>query len=116
MSGMQKVTSSNIAEVGYNSESKVLVVRFIQSNSLYAYYDVPKQIFDELVAASSKGGYFSKSIKDVFTTKLIQESDLIGIFASLKKSTKPKKKFNYEKALKQATSLVNVFPGAAIFF
>jgi hypothetical protein len=58
----QSVTSSNILEVGYDEPSQTLEVLF-KGGHVYQYFDVPKAIFDELVGASSPGGYLNSEIK-----------------------------------------------------
>jgi len=59
------VTSSNISEIAYEPEKKILSVRFIKSG-IYRYFDVPEHIFEELRDAESVGKYFSEWIKGVF--------------------------------------------------
>jgi hypothetical protein len=55
----QSVESTVIDAVGY---SRVLEIRF-ESGRIYQYYDVPQEIFDEMVAAQSKGKYFNSHIR-----------------------------------------------------
>lgn len=57
---MIPVASSDIASVGY--EGTTLHIRF-NSGGLYAYYNVPTRIYNSLMSASSKGGYFHANIK-----------------------------------------------------
>jgi KTSC domain len=56
------VTSSNIAEIGYDQESSTLEVLF-RSGGLYQYFNVPSQEHQALMAASSHGGYLNEFIK-----------------------------------------------------
>ena len=56
------VASHNIYSVGYDSNSKVLEIEF-NTHSVYRYYEVPEDVYDELMAAESKGSYFFKKIK-----------------------------------------------------
>jgi hypothetical protein len=58
-----KVTSSNIASIGYDQSEQVLEVEF-NSNSVYQYFNVPKSVFDALMKASSHGSYFNSNIKN----------------------------------------------------
>ena len=60
-----EVESSNIASIGYVSETNGLLVRF-KSGNTYTYSDVPKDIYDEFVNSKSKGKYFAEHIKEVF--------------------------------------------------
>ena len=62
------VSSSNLAAVGY--ENGVLQIRF-QSGRAYAYFDVPEQVYSELMRASSHGSYFNAHIKDVYRYRQI---------------------------------------------
>jgi tyrosyl-tRNA synthetase len=57
------VDSSNIKSIGYDSNSKTLEVEF-QSGAVYQYYDVPENIYAELMNTNSYGGFFVSLIKD----------------------------------------------------
>ena len=59
---MQKVESSNINKVGYDEETGTLHVEFHRNKVVYRYVDVPKTVFEELVASPSVGGYFHKNV------------------------------------------------------
>lgn len=59
------VASSNLASVGYDEKSQTLEVEF-QDGSVYQYYNVPKTIYDQLMAESSKGKYLAANIKGQF--------------------------------------------------
>lgn len=59
---MQPVSSSNLAAVGYDEESSTLRVEFLNGTS-YEYYNVPKEVFEDLLNAGSKGQYFNANIK-----------------------------------------------------
>ena len=61
----ETVSSSNIAEIGYDEDRRVLEVLF-HSGSVYQYFDVPPQIFGELRQASSIGQYVNSNIKGVY--------------------------------------------------
>jgi len=61
---MIKVQSSNLDSVGYDEETKTPVIKF--HNGAYKYFGVPKQIFLNLLNASSKGEYHADFIKDVY--------------------------------------------------
>lgn len=55
---MIPVNSRNLASVGYDFQTQTLYVRFRQ-NSLYAYFDVPQYIYNELLRSPSKGQYLN---------------------------------------------------------
>ena len=64
------VQSSNIESVGYNPESKELLVCF-KNGYDYRYYGVPIEEFQELLAAGSKGKYLNAHIKDKYRYKKV---------------------------------------------
>ena len=66
---MQPVKSSLLDKVGYDPEAKVLAVQMNYSSDVYLYRDVPQDIFDDLLAAESKGGFYVKNIKGKYKTE-----------------------------------------------
>lgn len=60
------VSSSNIASVGYDAEQKTLEVEF-NSGSVYQYFEVPKEVYEGMLAAGSVGKYFNQHVKDVYS-------------------------------------------------
>ena len=59
---MHYVDSSNIEAVGYDETARELHVRFLSSGT-YVYHGVPQDVYDELMAAPSKGSYLNRVIK-----------------------------------------------------
>ena len=59
------VDSSTIADVGYDEASMTLEVGF-RNGAVYQYFDVPQSLYQELMAASSKGAFLSSQIKNNF--------------------------------------------------
>ena len=59
---MIPVTSSNLSAVGYDYESATLRVQFLKGG-LFEYQGVPSNVYEELMAAGSKGQYFDQFIK-----------------------------------------------------
>ena len=59
---MIPVDSSNIAAIGYSAVCRVLQVDFLTGRR-YRYHDVPSQVFDGFLAASSKGRFLNNFIK-----------------------------------------------------
>lgn len=57
------VTSSNVAEVGYDPSSMTLEVAF-HSGSIYQYFDVPGTVYIELMQATSVGKFLHAHIKN----------------------------------------------------
>lgn len=60
-----RVSSTNVAAIGYDSGSQTLEIEFL-NGSIYQYFDVPQQIYDELMGANSQGIYLSANIKGVY--------------------------------------------------
>ena len=56
------VESSNIESIGYDSNSKILEIEF-NNYSIYRYYEVAEDVYDELMVSESKGSYFFRKIK-----------------------------------------------------
>tara|TARA_R100000365_G_C2746290_1_gene75515 strand:+ start:3779 stop:3997 length:219 start_codon:yes stop_codon:yes gene_type:complete len=56
------VVSSNVAEVGYNPETKTLEVAFIKGG-VYQYLGVPLSVYKGLLAAPSVGRYLDVNVK-----------------------------------------------------
>ena len=56
------ISSSNLASVGYDAESKTLEVEFT-NGTIYQYLDVPDNIYSGLMSASSHGQYHAAYIK-----------------------------------------------------
>ena len=61
----QPVESSNIRSIGYDSSTDILQVEF-KSNAVYNYYEVPENIYQELMSARSHGSYLNEHVKGRF--------------------------------------------------
>lgn len=57
--------SSNIESIGYDLDTATLEIEF-KNNSIYQYFDVPQNIFNDLMMAESKGQYLAQHIKGVY--------------------------------------------------
>ena len=64
------VKSSDLAEVGYDPLSSTLEIRF-RTGGTYQYFNVPRQIFEGLMNASSKGSYFHARIRRRYRTRRV---------------------------------------------
>ena len=60
--------SSVIAAVAYDSDRQRLQLVF-RDGRAYTYFDVPPHLYDALLDASSKGGYFNRNIRGQFGYK-----------------------------------------------
>ena len=58
----QSVESSNLASIGYDAENEILEIEF-NHGGVYQYFDVPKNVYEELMNADSQGQYFDRNIK-----------------------------------------------------
>ncbi len=68
---MIPVSSSNVAEVGYNEETQEVYVRFL-NGTLYVYKGVPKFEFEGLLNAPSVGSYLHRNYKNVYPYERIE--------------------------------------------
>lgn len=59
------VASSNIASMGYDAGSETLEVEF-NNGSIYQYFNVPMHLFDQLLAAGSKGQFMHLYIRNAY--------------------------------------------------
>ena len=62
---MVRISSAMIHSVGYHAEAKILQIVF-RNNSMFQYFNVPKNVYMDMIAANSKGNYFSVCVKDAF--------------------------------------------------
>ena len=58
----QMVLSSEIEWVGYEPKRNMLQVEFIEG-PIYQYQDVPREIFNAFLSATSHGRYFEQFVK-----------------------------------------------------
>ncbi|WP_222697813.1 KTSC domain-containing protein [Rhodococcoides corynebacterioides] len=61
------LASQIILSVGYDTEMEILEVEF-RNRWVYRYSEVPRTIFDELLAAPSHGKYLKQHIVDTYDT------------------------------------------------
>jgi len=62
---MHSVSSSNVAELGYDEENQMVYVCF-QNGTAYTYSNVPIQEYEALNNASSIGSYLNRNFKNVY--------------------------------------------------
>jgi hypothetical protein len=65
MPEMTYVDSTNVEAIGYDEVAQELYVQFLGSG-MYVYYDVPQEVYDELINAPSKGRFLNEAIKNVY--------------------------------------------------
>jgi hypothetical protein len=68
------VTSSTIGAVAYAPIERRLRIRF-RSGAIYEYDGVPSVIYEELLAAPSKDGYFSEYIRPDYLYRRVRGAE-----------------------------------------
>lgn len=61
----QQVESSTISSIGYDYDEQTLEVEF-KNGGVYQYFEVPENIYKELLNADSHGVYFSSHIRNEY--------------------------------------------------
>ncbi|MEA5571074.1 KTSC domain-containing protein [Calothrix sp. UHCC 0171] len=69
---LQQVESSMVRAVGYDETSETLEVVF-SSGKIYKYFPVPKKIYEQLLAADSKGSYMKDAVIDCYQYRQIRK-------------------------------------------
>jgi len=59
------VESATLATIGYDVVCGILQLEF-RSRAVYRYFGVPYSVYEGLLAAPSKGGYFNCTIRGCF--------------------------------------------------
>lgn len=65
---LKPVESSLIAKAGYDPATKTLSIQMVNSSDVYSYHPVPQSLYDDFLAADSKGAFYVKNIKGQFQT------------------------------------------------
>ena len=65
------VESSLVASAGYDSKNRMLEIQF-HSDKIYRYYDVPEEVYKELMEADSVGSYFNAEIRGAFSYEQVR--------------------------------------------
>ena len=61
----QPVVSSNIRSVGYDANDSILEIEF-NNGAIYQYFDIPENIYSDLISSDSIGGYLARHIKGYY--------------------------------------------------
>jgi KTSC domain len=56
------VTSSVLVSVGYDEATSTLEAAFVEGG-VYQYFEVPREVYEGLMAAASHGAYFDARVK-----------------------------------------------------
>lgn len=68
------VSSESIASVGYANDSSTLEIEF-KSGEVYRYYEVPRNIHEQLMRAESHGRYFVGNIRNDYRYRRLQDRE-----------------------------------------
>lgn len=61
----QPLYSHHLASAAYDVARRMLEIKF-RNGACYRYYEVPQDVFDNLMKAVSPGSYFAAAIKHVY--------------------------------------------------
>jgi KTSC domain len=61
----QSLNSTALSSAAYDDESMELEITFA-SGRTYTFHEVPKNVYDSLVSASSPGSYYNSEIKGIY--------------------------------------------------
>ena len=59
------VASSNIASIGYDEATETLEVEFL-NGTIYQYFNVPPNMYEQLMREGSKGRFLNTYIKNAY--------------------------------------------------
>lgn len=68
----EPVHSSAIVAIGYDEERETLEVEFI-SGGVCRYFGVDADVYEDFRAASSKGSFFNRHIKDAYRWERVEQ-------------------------------------------
>lgn len=61
----EPVASTNVSSIGYDEASETLEVEF-NNNSIYQFYNVSKELYEQLMRAPSKGRFLRQYIRNAY--------------------------------------------------
>lgn len=64
------VSSTNLRSVGYDARGLLLEVEFLDG-AVYQYFSVPLAVYQELMAAGSKGSFLAKHVRNQYQYRRI---------------------------------------------
>lgn len=68
---MQPVSSTDVAELGYDEVNQIVFVRFVKGG-VYIYKGVPQFEYDGLFNAPSIGSYLHRNLKNLYPYERIE--------------------------------------------
>src|SRR5215831_7279321 len=69
------VESGLFSSAAYRASVRQLYLRF-QDGKIYRFFDCPVTVYNEFVAAASKGRYFSQQIRNRFRYEMVRRSSV----------------------------------------
>ena len=63
---MEILDSTAISWIEYVPDKLLLKIRYTNSNTIYAYYNVPSLVYEQLLCAESKGSFVNRFIKEIY--------------------------------------------------
>ncbi len=69
MGDFKPIVSSNLEAASYDAAKRELIVRF-KNGRAYKYSDVSSELFADLLAAESAGGFFAMQIRHLSNEKI----------------------------------------------
>ena len=61
----KSLVSTSLKSAGYDADNKTIEVEFVEGG-IYRYFDVPKEIYEALLKAESKGRFYVAEIRDKY--------------------------------------------------
>jgi KTSC domain len=61
----EAISSTNVASIGYDEQTETLEVEFL-NGSIYQYFNVGADLFEQLKAAPSKGQFLNTYIRNAY--------------------------------------------------
>lgn len=58
--------STCFSAIGYSYSDEIFYCQFLEGGSEYIYLNVPPYVYDEIMSADSKGGYYNRKIKPYY--------------------------------------------------
>ena len=68
------MTSSILEAVAYDPAGRRLLLRF-RTGAIFEYENVPPVVYEEMLAAPSKGGYFSEYVRPDYPYRRVREAE-----------------------------------------
>lgn len=68
------VESTTLSTIVYDEAHELLRLEFCRSQAVYQYFGVPATVYEALLGAASKGGYFNRVIRGRFRYALVSSA------------------------------------------